>query len=167
MFFVYSPLVSWLVFGLCLLHFFVILICFGRFYLVLLNQINKTESDTFNIKWVRVLKSSYISQVFKKRIKQCNHWHLSVSHHVSIADFEHEDVNPTTDAAAVCLKRVVFAEAQFYVPRSQRRSSGAIKNSSKHLNMNSFLNAEIVVVILFFVVFLCVFRIHINCFYTM
>ena len=37
---------------------------------------------------------------------------------------EHEDVNPTTEPAAVCLKRV--AEAQFYVPRSQRRSSGAI-----------------------------------------
>ena len=35
---------------------------------------------------------------------------------------EHEDVNPTTESAAVCLKRVV--EAQFYVPRSQRRSSG-------------------------------------------
>ena len=35
---------------------------------------------------------------------------------------EHEDVNPTTESAAVCLKRV--AEAQFYVPRSQRRSSG-------------------------------------------
>ena len=37
---------------------------------------------------------------------------------------EHGDVNPTTESAAVCLKRV--AEAQFYVPRSQRRSSGAI-----------------------------------------
>ena len=37
---------------------------------------------------------------------------------------EYEYVNPTTESAAVCLKRV--AEAQFYVPRSQRRSSGAI-----------------------------------------
>ena len=37
---------------------------------------------------------------------------------------EHGDVNPTTESAAVCLKRV--AEAQLYVPRSQRRSSGAI-----------------------------------------
>ena len=29
---------------------------------------------------------------------------------------EHEDVNPTTESASVCLKRA--AEAQFYVPRS-------------------------------------------------
>ena len=35
---------------------------------------------------------------------------------------EHEDVNPTTESAAVCLKSVV--EAQLYVPRSQRRSFG-------------------------------------------
>ena len=32
--------------------------------------------------------------------------------------------NSTTESAAVCLKRV--AEAQFVVPRSQSRSSGAI-----------------------------------------
>ena len=38
--------------------------------------------------------------------------------------FELEDVNPTTESAAVCLKRV--AEAQIYVPRLQYRSSGAI-----------------------------------------
>ena len=31
---------------------------------------------------------------------------------------EHDDVNPTTESAAVCLKRV--AEAQSCVPRSQR-----------------------------------------------
>ena len=37
---------------------------------------------------------------------------------------EHKDVNPTTESAAVCLERV--AEAQFYMPRSQRRSPGAI-----------------------------------------
>ena len=36
---------------------------------------------------------------------------------------ELEDVNSTTESAAVRLKRV--AEAQFCVPRSQRRSSGA------------------------------------------
>ena len=29
---------------------------------------------------------------------------------------EHEDVNPTTDSAVVCLKRVT--EAHFYVPKS-------------------------------------------------
>ena len=63
---------------------------------------------------------------------------------------EHGDVNPTTESDAVCLKRV--AEAQFFVPRSQRGSSGAT-NSSKHLNMRWVLNAEIVVVILFFVVY--------------
>ena len=55
--------------------------------------------------------------------------------------------NPTTESAAVCLKRV--AEEQFFVPRSQRRSSGTIWNSSKHLNMRWVLNAEIAVVILF------------------
>ena len=37
---------------------------------------------------------------------------------------EHEDVNPTTESAAACLKRI--AEAQLFVPGSQRRSSGAI-----------------------------------------
>ena len=57
--------------------------------------------------------------------------------------------NPTTESAAVCLKRV--AEAQLFVSRSQSRSSGAIKNSSKHLNMRWVLSAEIDVVILFFV----------------
>ena len=43
-----------LVYGLCLWHFLAILICFGSLYLVLLNEINKTESDTFNIKWALV-----------------------------------------------------------------------------------------------------------------
>ena len=57
--------------------------------------------------------------------------------------------NPTTESAAVCLKRV--AEAQFVVSRSQRRSSGAIYNSSKHLNMRWVLDAEIAVVVLFVV----------------
>ena len=66
---------------------------------------------------------------------------------------KHEDVNPTTEYTAVCLKRV--AEAQFYVPRSQLRSSGAIYNCSRHLNMRWVLNAKIFVVILIFVV-LCV-----------
>ena len=65
----------------------------------------------------------------------------------------HGDVNPTTESAAVFLKRV--AEAQFYVPRSQSRSSVAIQKSSKHLNMRWVLNAEIVVVILF-LLFFCV-----------
>ena len=32
---------------------------------------------------------------------------------------KHEDVNPTTESAAKCLKRV--AEVQLFVPRSQRR----------------------------------------------
>ena len=64
---------------------------------------------------------------------------------------------PTSGSAAVCLKRV--AEAQFFVPRSQRRTSSAIWNRSKHLNMRRVLNAEIAVVI--FCCFVC-FRIHIN-----
>ena len=101
-------------------------ICFGRFYLVLLNEINKTESDTFDKNGVSVLKLSCISQVFK-----------SVSSNVitgasafptmslllignTVSKHEH----PTTESAAVCLKRV--AAAKSYMPRSQRRSSGTI-----------------------------------------
>ena len=61
------------------------------------------------------------------RIKQCNHWRLSVSRHGSIRRFETQIPylkmsNPTTESAAVCLKRV--AEAQFVVSRPQYRSSG-------------------------------------------
>ena len=154
-----------LVCGLCLWHFLAILICFGRFYLVLLNEINKTESDTFNIKWalvcgvwlwvlslfhwypgsgvvlgcedswslhpclLSVLKLSCISQVFKKCNKQCNPWRISVSRHGSIrwleTQFSYMKMsNPKTESAALCLKSV--AEAQFFVPMSQCRSSDAI-----------------------------------------
>ena len=40
------------------------------------------------------------------------------------ADWNMKMLIPTSGSAAVCLKRV--AEAQFFVPRSQRRTSGAI-----------------------------------------
>ena len=64
----------------------------------------------------------------------------------------------TTGSAAVCLKRV--AEAHFVVPRSQRRTSGAIR--SKHPKLRRVLNAETAVVISFLLFCVCL-RIHIHC----